>query len=179
GTNSGAGGSAAASIDAILPPVIAKSFDPNPILVNGTSLLTFTFTNPNASDTLTGIAFFDTYPSGLVNVSPLSPPVANTCGGGASGAAGGNSIAMTGGSLAGGASCTVSVTVTSATAGVYANTRGAVVATTAGTGTTARDRLTGNAPHPSISVKKQVGTSATGPWFDFTSVAPTTPLYYR
>ena len=36
-----------------------------------------------------------------------------------------------------------------------------------------------NAPHPAISVLKRVATSATGPWFDFLSVAPTTPLYYQ
>jgi hypothetical protein len=132
GTNTGAGGSATASLTAIVPPTIAKSFSPNPIQVNGTSLLTFTITNPNPSDMLTGIAFADTYPSGVVNVNPLSPPVANTCGGGVLAAAGGNSISMTGGSLAGGASCTVSVTVTSAAAGAYANTSSTVVATTAG-----------------------------------------------
>src|SRR5207244_2726082 len=110
GTNSGAGGSATASLSAILPPSIAKAFGTDPILVNGTSLLTFTITNPNASDTLSGIAFADTYPGGLVNMSPL-PPVGNTCGGSVVAVAGGNSIGLTGGSLAGGASCTVSVTV--------------------------------------------------------------------
>ena len=179
GTNSGASGSATASLTAIVAPSIAKSFGTNPIQVNGTSLLTFTITNPNASDTLTGIAFADTYPGGLVNVSPLSPPVANTCGGSVTAAAGGNSISLSGGSLAGAASCTVSVTVTATAANVYANTSGAVSATTAGTGNTASASLTVNAPHPAISVLKRVGTSATGPWFGFLSVAPTTPLYYQ
>ncbi|TMG96796.1 MAG: DUF11 domain-containing protein, partial [Betaproteobacteria bacterium] len=179
GTNSGSGGSATASLTAIVAPSIAKSFGTNPILVNGTSLLTFTITNPNASDALTGIAFADTYPGGLVNVSPLSPPIANTCGGSVTATAGGNSISLSGGSLAGGASCTVSVTVTAAAANVYANISGAVSATTAGTGSTASASLTVNAPHPAISVLKRVGTSATGPWFDFLSVAPTTPLYYQ
>ncbi|TMH65637.1 MAG: DUF11 domain-containing protein, partial [Betaproteobacteria bacterium] len=178
GTNSGSGGSATASLTAIVAPSIAKAFGTNPILVNGTSLLTFTITNPNASDTLSGIAFADTYPGGLVNVSPLSPPVANTCGGSVTATAGGNSISLSGGSLAGGASCTVSVTVTAAAVNVYANTSGAVSATTAGTGSTASASLTVNAPDPAISVLKRVGTSATGPWFDFLSVAPTTPLYY-
>ena len=179
GTNSGASGSATASLSAIVAPSIAKSFGTDPIQANGKSLLTFTITNPNVSDTLTGIAFADTYPSGLVNVSPLSPPVASTCGGSVTAAAGGNSISLGSGSLAGGASCTVSVTVTAAAAATYANTSGAVSATTAGTGNTASASLTVNPPHPAISVLKRVGSSATGPWFDFLSVAPTTPLYYQ
>ena len=179
GTNSGATGSGTASLTAIVPPTIAKSFSPNPIQVNGTSLLTFTITNPNPSDMLTGIAFADTYPSGLVNVNPLSPPVANTCGGAVGALAGGNSVGLTGGSLAGGASCTVSITVTSAAAATYANTSGNVAATTAGSGNTASASLTVNPPHPAISVKKQVGASVTGPWFDFVSVAPGASLYYQ
>src|SRR5207237_1681434 len=115
----------------IVGPSIAKAFSPDPIPTNGTALLTFTITNPSASDTLTGIAFADTYPGGLVNMSPLSPPVANTCGGSVTATAGGNSISLSGGSLAGGASCTVSVAVTAAAANVYANISGAVSATTA------------------------------------------------
>src|SRR6266404_2701527 len=179
GTNSGSGGSATASLTAIVAPSIAKSFGTNPILVNGTSLLTFTITNPNASDTLSGIAFADTYPGALVNVSPLSPPVANTCGGSVTATAGGNSISLSGGSLAGGASCTVTVTVTAAAANLYANLSGAVSATTAGAGNTASASLTVAAPHPAISVAKRVGLSPTGPWVDFLSVAPLTPLYYQ
>ncbi|TMH23704.1 MAG: DUF11 domain-containing protein, partial [Betaproteobacteria bacterium] len=179
GTNSGGTGSATASLTAIVPPTIAKVFGTDPILANAPSLLTFTITNPNPSDTLTGIAFTDTYPSGLTNVNPLTPAVTNTCGGSASASAGGNSIGLAGGSLAGGASCTVSVTVTAATAKVYTNTSGAVSATTAGTGNTATATLTVDAPHPSISVKKQVGISPAGPWLAFVSVAPLTPLYYQ
>ncbi len=179
GTNAGASGSATASLTAIVPPTIAKSFGTDPIVANGTSLLTFTVTNPNQNDMLTGIAFADTYPVGLVNVNPLSPPVANTCGGSVTASAGGNGISLSGGSLAGGSSCTVSVTVTASTAGVYANTSGAVSASTAGTGNTASASLAANPPHPAISVLKQVGISVSGPWFKFLSVAPGTPLYYQ
>ncbi|HJU21977.1 MAG TPA: hypothetical protein VJ891_05670, partial [Casimicrobiaceae bacterium] len=178
GTNSGPGGSAIASLDAISPPVIAKAFGTNPILVNAASLLTFTITNPNASDALTGIAFNDTYPPGLVNANPLPAP-ANTCGGVVNASAGGNSVGLTGGTLAGGASCTVSVTVSSAAAGTYANVSDPVSATTAGTGNTASAGLTVDAPNPAIGLLKQVGTSATGPWFKFVTVTPSTPLYYR
>src|SRR5207237_9834270 len=112
----------------IVGPSIAKAFSPDPIPTNGTALLTFTITNPSASDMLTGIAFADTYPGGLVNVSPLSPPVANTCGGSVTATAGGNSISLSGGSLAGGASCPVSVALPAAGAQVHAKTRGTAAA---------------------------------------------------
>ena len=55
---------------ALLPPTIEKAFGTDPILAGGTSLLTFTIANPNPSDGLSGVAFSDTYPAGLVHVSP-------------------------------------------------------------------------------------------------------------
>lgn len=179
GTNSGTGGSATASLTAVLPPSIAKSFATDPILSAGSSLLTFTITNPNPNDTLSGISFSDTYPGGLVNVNPLSPAVTNTCGGTVSAVAGGPGISLSGGTLAGGASCTVAVSVTAATPGSYVNTSGAVSATIAGTGNTATDTLVVNAPNPSISLLKQISTSPTGPWVRFLSAAPGTVVYYQ
>ncbi len=179
GTNTGAGGSAVATLTAILPPAIAKVFVTNPIVANGRSLLTFTIANPNPNDTLTGVAFSDTYPAGLVNVSPLSPPVANTCGGAVTAVAGGNGIALSGGTLAAGTSCTLSVTVTAAAPGPYANNTGAVSATTAGPGNTASDTLTVTPANPAVGLLKQVGTSATGPWYTYRPVAPGTPLWYK
>lgn len=122
------------------PPTISKAFSPNAIGVNNTSVLTFTITNPNPATSLTGLAFSDTYPAGLVNAA--SPSVTNTCGGSVTAAAGGGSISLTGGSIAAATStCTVSVTVTSATAATYNNTSGAVTSTNSGTGNTASATL--------------------------------------
>ncbi|MGH9126319.1 MAG: choice-of-anchor P family protein [Acidimicrobiales bacterium] len=90
------------------PPSLSESFSPNSIAVNGTSTLSFTVTNPNASTTLTGVGFTDTLPTGLV----VSTPNAQTgsCGGGTiSDTAGGTSISLTGASLAAAATCTFSV----------------------------------------------------------------------
>ncbi|MEO6566480.1 MAG: hypothetical protein ABIO63_10655, partial [Casimicrobiaceae bacterium] len=179
GTNSGSSGSAVASLTAVFPPTIAKAFAPNPILVGGSSLLTFTLGNPNPDDALAGVAFSDTYPAGLVNVSPLSPAVTNSCGGTVTASAGDNGIALAGGTLAAGGTCTVTVTVTAATAGSYANVTGAVSANVAGTGNTAADTLGVNAPQPAISVLKEIATSATGPWLKFVAVTPGTNLFYR
>ncbi len=179
GTNSGAGGSATASLTAVLPPSIAKSFGTNPILSAGNSLLTFTLSNPNPNDTLSGVSFSDTYPSGLTNINPLTPAVVNTCGGAVTAAAGGPGISLSGGTIAGGASCTVAVRVTAASPGSYVNTTGAVSATTAGTGNTATDTLVVNAPNPSIALLKQISTSPSGPWSRFISVTPSTLVYYQ
>jgi uncharacterized repeat protein (TIGR01451 family) len=81
GTNTGSTGIAAASLTVLKPPAISKLFAPNPILVNSTSTLTFTITNPNLNNSLTGVAFSDIYPSGLQNAS--TPGAATTCSGGA------------------------------------------------------------------------------------------------
>jgi uncharacterized repeat protein (TIGR01451 family) len=179
GTNSGAGGSATSSLAAILPPSIQKTFATNPVVANGVSLLTFTITNPNESDSLTGVAFTDTYPGGLLNANPLTPAISNTCGGSVTATASGNSTSLSGGSLAGGASCVITVPVTASAPGVYANTSGAVSAATAGSGNTASASLMVTSANPGISLSKRVGTSSTGPWFKFVSVPPTTPLYYQ
>ncbi len=47
------------------PLTIAKAFVPPGILVNGTTTLTFTLTNPNAGTALTGVGFTDAFPAGL------------------------------------------------------------------------------------------------------------------
>ncbi|MDQ3195170.1 MAG: hypothetical protein M3Q32_02020 [Pseudomonadota bacterium] len=122
------------------PPTITKVFNPNTIGVNNNSVLTFTITNPNPATSLTGAAFSDTYPVGLVNAA--SPSVTNTCGGTVTANAGAGSIALSAGTIATGTStCTISVIVTSASAATYNNTSGAVASTNSGTGNTASAAL--------------------------------------
>src|SRR4029079_7953772 len=111
GANTGTNGIATATLTAVSPPIIAKAFSPQTILQGGTSVLTFTITNPNSSNALSGVAFSDTYPANVTNATPASPT--NTCGGSVTATNGGGSITLTGGSLAGGATCTVTVNVTS------------------------------------------------------------------
>src|SRR5439155_5993114 len=96
-------------------PTIAKAFSPTTVATNATSVLTITLTNPNAS-AITGAAFTDTYPANLVNTASASG--ATTCAGGTVTAAnGGASVALSGGTIPATGSCTVTVNVTSATAG--------------------------------------------------------------
>jgi len=119
-TNAGSGISSTAVLS-VGKPSITKSFATNPILAGASSRLTLTVNNGLAS-ALTGAAFNDTYPAGLVNAAV--PNVSTTCGGTVTATAGANLVTLTGGSVAAASTCTVSVDVTSNTAGIYANTSG-------------------------------------------------------
>ena len=124
GTNTGPGGSASASLTAVLPPSIAKHFAPDEILAGGTSTLTFTITNPNQDEDLLGVAFADTFPvvPGAMVVAPAPNVTIADCGAGtfAPALTGGEAtINFSGATVAGGGTCTVSVDVTAPTLGTF------------------------------------------------------------
>ena len=129
---SGNGGSASASLSVVAPPSISKAFNPTSIPVNGTSTLTLSITNPNAAQSLSGVAFTDTFPAGMTIASPSS--ASNTCGGTLTATTGANSINLAGGTIAAGSACSISVSVTDNTVGSANNTTGAVSATESGAG---------------------------------------------
>ena len=132
-----------ALLPALQPPTVAKSFSPATIGTGGTSTLTVTLTNPNTT-AITGAAFTDTYPA---NVSSTGTPgLTNTCGGTATAAANGTSLALSGGTVPASGSCTVTVSVTANVAGSYLNSTGTVTTTNAGTGTAATATLTVDPP---------------------------------
>ena len=139
----GTGNTASASITVVAPPSIAKSFAPSSIATNGTSTLTFTITNPNDSVALTGVAFTDSLPAGVVVASPTG--LTSTCGGTATAAAGSGTISLSGGTIAANASCTVAVNVRGTNAGIATNAV-TVTSTNGGTGNTATATLTVLAP---------------------------------
>jgi uncharacterized repeat protein (TIGR01451 family) len=155
-TSTGLTATSTLNVLASVPPFIAKAFSPTAVGTGEVSTLTFTITNPNNSGvgTIAGVAFGDTYPAGLVNAP--TPNVVNSCGGSITGgAAGGNTIGLTLGSIPFNSSCTISVDVVAATANTYNNTSGAVSSTTTtpfviGTGNTANAKLT-VLPKPTIS----------------------------
>jgi uncharacterized repeat protein (TIGR01451 family) len=99
-------------------PTVAKAFAPTSIVEDAVSTLTITLTNSNG-EAITGVAFTDAYPAGLVNAAPTN--AATTCGGTVTAAAGGNSLALSAATIPANGSCTVSVDVTAATAGTYDN----------------------------------------------------------
>ena len=133
-TNGGTGNTASANLTVATPPTITKAFGAASILLNASTSLTFNISNPNASLALTGIAFSDTLPAGLVVATPNG--LTSNCGGTVTAAAGSGSISLTGGSLAANGSCTISLNVTGVQAGVENNTTGPISSNESGAGAT-------------------------------------------
>jgi uncharacterized repeat protein (TIGR01451 family) len=135
----GAQSTSSASLTVIAPPTISKVFGAATIPLNGSTGLTFTLTNPNANSTLTGTAFTDSLPSGLVVATPTN--LNSTCSGTAAAVSGSSSASVSGASLAPGANCTISLNVTGTTAGVKNNSV-TVTSTNGGTGNISNASLT-------------------------------------
>jgi hypothetical protein len=148
-TTAGAGNTSNALITVVAPPVIIKAFGAASIPVNGSTSLTFTIQNNNTTVALTGVAFSDTLPAGLVISTPNG--LTGSCGGGTITATQGtNVISLSGASLAASTPCTFSVNVTGTAAGTQNNTTGNVTSTEGGTGGTASASVDVVAP-PSIA----------------------------
>ncbi len=109
-----------------LVPTISKSFSPGTIPVNGTSTLTITLANPNASALTLSSDFSDNLP-GTVRVAS-TPAAGTTCPNGTvTAVADATGITLQRGSgpftqIPASGSCTVTVNVTSAAEGSYTNT---------------------------------------------------------
>src|SRR5271163_2717988 len=103
-----------------LPPNITKSFGAAAIAVGGSTSLTFTVTSPDVTGMLTGVAFTDTLPAGLVVSTPSV--ITATCSGTITATAGASSVSLAGLTIVGaGPPCTFVVNVTATTAGVKNN----------------------------------------------------------
>jgi hypothetical protein len=132
------------------PPSITTAFGSASVLLNGTTTLSFTLNNPNATDALSSVSFVDILPSGLVVAVPNG--LTGSCGGGTITATAGSSLVqLADASLVGGTSCNLSVNVTGLTAGVKNNSV-TVNSLNGGVGNTSTASLTvvGTAP-PSIT----------------------------
>lgn len=111
---------------------LTKAFSPAGVNTGSPSTLTFTVTNSTGNPAQSGIGFTDTFPGNLVVASPLT--TGRTCGGtlyrgGTTTplAAGDGSVKLSGGTLGDGTgACTVSVAVSSASAGSYVNGASAI-----------------------------------------------------
>lgn len=124
-----------ATLSVVGPPAITKAFGATNIPLNGTTSLTFTITNPNTVSAISGVAFTDSLPAGLIVATPNG--LNGVCGGAVTAAPGSGSIGLTGGTLAAGASCMIVVDVSGTTSGGKNNTTGNVTSTEGGTGNTA------------------------------------------
>lgn len=150
-TQAPASSAASGSIFVILPPAVAKSFSPSTVVVNVPSTMTITLSNPATnSAAITGVTFTDSYPTSagggtLVNASATSAFDASSspgCSGTITGALGSGSLALSGGSIPVGGSCVIKINVTSATAGTYNNSTGAVATGNSGSGSAGAATLT-------------------------------------
>src|SRR5207253_4136036 len=132
-TNGGTGNTASASITVATPPTISKAFGAGSIPLSASTSLTFTINNPNTTS-LSGVAFTDNLPAGLVVANPNN--LSSTCNGTTTATAGSGSISLSAGTLAASGSCTISLNVTGTTTGSKNNTTGAITSAASGPGET-------------------------------------------
>src|SRR6185369_5498406 len=156
-------GSNTATLTVMAAPTITKAFSPTAIGRNEVGTLTITLNNSNTTG-ITGAAFTDTYPANLVNAA--APAGATTCADGSvTAAAGGGSVALSGATIPASGSCTVTVSITSATAGTYNNTipiGGLATGNAGANGVAASASLTvNNTPSIAKSFSTNVGTGVT------------------
>jgi serine protease len=109
-----------------IAPTIAEGFSPTSVGENTKSTLTITLSNTNAY-ALTQVALTDTLPSNLRIAT--SPAASTTCSGSLSTTTG--AAKLSGGTTPANGSCTLTLTVSSGTAGSYTNTLAANALTTA------------------------------------------------
>ena len=139
-TNGGTGNTASASLTVIAPPSIAKAFSPTHCAGGSGERVDVHDHQPEHELVgAVGVAFTDTFPSGVVVSTPNA--LSNTCGGTVTATAGSGSISLSGGSIAASSSCKVVVNVTPTKAGTFNNVSGGVRSTNGGTGNTATATL--------------------------------------
>jgi CSLREA domain-containing protein len=138
-----AGLGSSANLTVLAPPLIGKVFGPDKIQTGGTSTVTLTLTNLNATQ-LTGASFTDT----LVNMSAVGGAAAGTCTGanGNTLGAGATALSFSGITIpdsgTNGGICTVTFAVTSSTVGTNPNSTSGV--TTAQTPVAGSGSITAN-----------------------------------
>ncbi|MEM7051040.1 MAG: IPTL-CTERM sorting domain-containing protein [Acidobacteriota bacterium] len=123
-------------------PTFAKDFAPNFIGLGQVSQLTLAIGNTASTVSVAMLDFTDNLPAGVAVSTPAN--ASTTClGGTLTAVAGSGTIAYTGGSVAAGAVCTVTVDVTGTAVGVHVNLTGDLTSD-AGNSGTATDTLTVN-----------------------------------
>ena len=125
-------------------PVITKSFNPALVALNGNSIATITVTNPNASLPLTNVQFSDTMPAGINLITQTGGTCSTLATGGGlfSINPGTDTFSSTSNVLAGGQSCTITVSVKGIALGTHINTTSQVTSSEAAPGTAGSGTLT-------------------------------------
>ena len=97
------------TVDASEAPGFAKAFSPPTVDPGGVSTLSFTIDNAANTIAVGSLAFDDDFPDGMAVAA--TPNGSTTCGGTFAPAASATSLAFSGGSVAAGGTCTLSVDV--------------------------------------------------------------------
>ncbi len=130
-------------------PTITAAFSPTTVNAGSTAWLTLTVANPNNGQ-ITGVSVAAAaLPANLIGSSPGTTCTAGT----ATYNGGTRALSLSGGTLNGSASCTVTLQVSTSVAGGYSYTSGTVGSTQSGAGTTATTAtpLTVNALVPTVT----------------------------
>jgi uncharacterized repeat protein (TIGR01451 family) len=122
GATNGAPATATLQIADATGVTLTKSFTPARMAPGATSVLTITIANAaTGAITLTGAALTDTLPATVTIAS--TPNASTTCGAGTvTAVAGGSTVSLANGTVGGGATCTITVSVTGNVDGTYTNT---------------------------------------------------------
>jgi CSLREA domain-containing protein len=118
------------ALEKVAPPNASLAPRPAVIVPGGVSKLTITLANASQTNPISGVMLNTGLPQGLS--IDAAPAASTTCGGSLTANAGGSSIILTGGTLAPGAACTITVALTSTTVGMYVLSAGLVSATETG-----------------------------------------------
>jgi uncharacterized repeat protein (TIGR01451 family) len=165
---------ATAPMTVVAPPILGEAFSPLSILIGQTSTLSFSITNPNQSNSLSGIGFSDPLPAG-VTVATSGP--SSICGGTLTTTAP-SSVSFTSGTVAARGSCSLSIPVTGATSGLKVNPTSTLNSTEGGVGNAATATLVVNTATAVVDINKQVSTDGVN-WAKFAPVAIGGNIFYR
>ena len=141
-------------------PGFAKVFEPATVDPGGVSTLTFTIDNSDNLVDIGSLAFTDAFPTGMAVANP--PTAETTCGGTFAPAASAPSLAFTGGSVAAGQSCTLSVAVQALRSGALANRSGELTSDLPVATPGASATLTVNEAPPSVTLSFDPATIRQG-----------------
>ncbi|WP_412062671.1 PKD domain-containing protein [Rubrivirga sp. IMCC45206] len=152
-------------------PAFSKAFSPDEIGPGSASLLTLTIDNSASATPLTGLAFTDALPGPVQLADPAA--LSTSCVGGSrdgtvpvlTGGPGDTTFSLSGGSVPGGATCTVTVYVTTDVPGTHTNTTSPlswVRDGSPGTSPAATDVLTVSTDLPGVSKAFSPSTVAIG-----------------
>jgi hypothetical protein len=136
------------TVSTLTAPAVAAGFSPSPVTIGGTSTLTVTVTNPNSA-ALGGVAFSNSYPSGLSGATATTTCPNTSLTSSSSG------FSIAGIPLAASASCAVIVTITApSSAGSLTDTPTAAISVQSGgnSGAVTGATLTVNQATPTVTV---------------------------